>query len=143
MRLTSRNNLHGKVVALIQQGMEEPEDRDVRLKILNKLIGREISTSRKLTQWECQTMITSLKDNNDDKWSITERGAKLIYDQQSEKRNRLFRIGEMMMKMGREYSKETYEMIREMALEELESEVDRKISRGSSHRYRACWSTSG
>ena len=78
MRLTSRNNLHGKVVALIEQGMEEPEDRDVRLKILNKLIGREISTSRKLTQWECEAMITSLKDPNDDKWSITERGARLI-----------------------------------------------------------------
>ena len=68
---------YGSVVALIEQGMEDP-NRETRLKVIEKFTGRSIQSSSKLTSWECHVLIEQLKDPYEEKWSISEHGAKLV-----------------------------------------------------------------
>ena len=75
--LTTSARHYGSVVALIEQGMEDP-DWDTRLKVIEKFAGRSIKSSSKLTSWECHTLIEQLKDPHEEKWSISEYGAKLV-----------------------------------------------------------------
>ena len=73
------NSQRGGLVGLVKQGMEDPDDDEIRHAVVSTLVNRNIHSFRDLSFWEASSLILALKDEHEQKWRLSNDGQVLIF----------------------------------------------------------------